>query len=294
MKKNQFATIILMLFGCTIWAQPYIDFASISGQQLNTHYSGSEELNTTTNYFASLLIPFKINAKSTIIARLNYEQLSTFNGKQPQAPINLYTYSATIGYQHYFSEQFSALVLLTPKASTDFKDAFNDKYDLQYGGSMLLQYKISKTLRVKAGLYYNKEPFGNFFVPLFGVDWQISNRWMLYGTFPFFNRLEYKINDRLYTGIGARIFGRSYRLNSYWNRDYVWNQENQLKYFLDFYMTKKLVSFIEIGRSIGFGPKQIVSDQSRDNVVLNNPLYRPLEQGFFIHAGVAFRLRTGL
>lgn len=293
MKKITFATLFIMLTGFYAGAQPFIDIASVSAQQLNTKYTENSNYNTTSNYFASLLLPIRIDSSNNFIVRVNAEQLSTFNGTQPLAPINLYAFTAALGLQHSFNDKFSATALFMPKVASDLKEKLN-RFDQQYGVFFLMQYKVSKNLRLKTGLYYNKEPFGNFFVPLVGIDWQISKRWMWYGTFPFLNRLEYKINNRLYTGAGARIFGRSYRLNSYWNRDYVWNQENQVKYFLDFYMTKKLVSFIEIGRSIGFGPKQIASDQSRDNVVLNNPLYRPLEQGFFIHTGLAFRLRTGL
>lgn len=274
-------------------AQPYTDIATLSAQQLNTKYKNNDYKNITTNYFAGLLLPFKIDSNNTIIVRLNGEQLVTKNYSEPHVIGNLYALTLGVGLQHYFNKKFSTVLLVMPKIASDFKDKLN-QYDKQYGGSLLFQYKFGKNFRAKAGLFYNREPFGNFFVPLFGVDWQISPRWMLYGTFPLINRLEFKINDHFYTGIGARIYGRSYRLNSFWNHNYIWNQENQIKYFIDCYITKKIICYAELGRTMGYGPKQILYNQSRDFVIDNNPLYQPLNQGFFINAGLAFRIRTGI
>lgn len=274
-------------------AQPYTDIASLSAQQLNTKYKNIPNKNITNNYFAGLLLPFKIDSNNTIIVRLNAEQLVTKNISEPQVTGNLYAVTLGVGMQHFFSKKFSTVFLLMPKIASDFKDKLN-KYDKQFGGSLLLQYKFGKNMRAKAGLFYNREPFGNFFVPLFGVDWQISPRWMLYGTFPLLNRIEFKINEHFYTGVGARIYGRSYRLNNFWNHNYIWNQENQVKYFIDCYITKKMVCYAEVGRTLGYGPKQVLFNKSRDFVIENNPLYQPLIQGFFVNAGLAFRIRSGI
>jgi hypothetical protein len=293
MKKIGHLYLLLLLNYTNVLAQPFTDIASFSTQQLNTKYARTLEKNTTTNYFAGLLIPLKIDSNNNIIIRLNGEELVTENNAYAATKGRLYALTLGLGLQHYFNKKLSAVLLLMPKIASDFSEKFN-QYDRQYGGSLLVQYKFGKNFRAKAGLFYNKEPFGNFFVPLFGIDWQISPRWMLYGTFPLMNRLEFKINEHFYTGVGARIYGRSYRLNSYWNRNYIWNQENQIKYFFDYYITKKLVCYAELGRTLGYGPKQILFDQSRENVVDNNPLYEPIKQGFFVNVGIAFRIRNGI
>lgn len=275
-------------------AQPFTDIAVFNAQQLQTVYSANtSQKNITSNYFAGILLPFKVDSNNTIIVRLNGEQLNTKNSAVPEVQGRLYALTIGIGLQHFFNKSFSAVFIAMPKTASDFSEKWN-QYDRQLGASLLFQYKFNKNFRAKAGMFYNREPFGNFFVPLFGVDWQISPRWMLYGTFPLINRLEFKINQHFYTGLGARIYGRSYRLNSYWNRNYIWNQENQIKYFIDYYITKKLVCFAELGRTLGYGPKQVLFNQSRDQVVFNHPLYQPLRQGFFINAGLAFRIRSGI
>jgi hypothetical protein len=52
------------------------------------------------------------------------------------------------------------------------------------GGVVLHTHKVSETFSWKAGLYYNHEFFGNFFMPLAGLDWQIKDDLWLYGTLP--------------------------------------------------------------------------------------------------------------
>lgn len=293
MKKKFLIFAFSYTCATSLIAQPFTDIASLSAQQLNTKYENGLSKNTTTNYFAGLLLPIKIDSNNTVIVRLNGEELVTKNTAYSPVKGHLYALTLGLGVQHYFTKKFSAVLILMPKIASDFSERFN-AYDRQYGGSLLLQYKFGKNFRVKAGLFYNREPFGNFFVPLFGVDWQISPRWMLYGTFPLINRLEFKINEHFYTGVGARVYGRSYRLNSFWNHNYIWNQENQVKYFIDYYMTKKLVFYTELGRTLGYGPKQFEFNKSRETPIENNGLYLPLQQGFFVNAGIAFRIRTGI
>jgi hypothetical protein len=175
MKKAELLFFFLVLKLNFLIAQPYTDIASFNVQQLKTTYKIDRSKNTTSNYFAGLLLPFKVDSNNTIIIRLNGEELVTENTTQKE---RLYALTLGLGAQHYFSKSLSAVFLLMPKFASDFSEKFN-QYDRQYGASLLFQYKFGKNFRAKAGLFYNREPFGNFFVPLFGVDWQISSRWML-------------------------------------------------------------------------------------------------------------------
>jgi hypothetical protein len=69
--------ISLLLSYTKILAQPFTDIASFSTQQLNTKYTSNIGKNTTTNYFAGLLVPLKIDSNNNIIIRLNGEELAT-------------------------------------------------------------------------------------------------------------------------------------------------------------------------------------------------------------------------
>ncbi|SRR6266498_2583732 len=56
--------------------------------------------------------------------------------------------------------------------------------DWQYGGIILTIWKKNQFTALKFGLYNNKEFFGNYFMPLAGIDWQINGKNNLFGVLP--------------------------------------------------------------------------------------------------------------
>jgi hypothetical protein len=75
-------------------------------------------------------------------------------------------------------------------------ETFGFKDNNQAGGAVLLTYKKHPDLKYKFGLFYNREFFGNFFVPLAGIDWKINNRLQLFGVLPGNLVLERKVSRR--------------------------------------------------------------------------------------------------
>jgi hypothetical protein len=61
---------------------------------------------------------------------------------------------------------------------------FLESDNFQIGGIALHSYQVNDRLALKAGLYYNHEFFGHYFVPLAGIDWRIKDDLWLYGTLP--------------------------------------------------------------------------------------------------------------
>lgn len=290
---NYLLLVYLFILFCVlrsnkVSAQPFVDIVSASTQQLKSSYVGSQNQHFVRNTFIGVLLPIAIDSSNLFIARINGEKLHSetigFNSNSN----SLYVANISVGWQHTFKKKLSVTALLMPKIASELNAKLNSK-DFQFGTSLLFQYQFSEKLKVKAGLYYNREPFGNFFVPLVGIDWQISKRWMLYGTFPLMNKIEFMVTNFLYTGIGARVYGRSYRLNQSYN--YVWNQENQIKYFIDFYVLKKIVIYGEVGRTLGYSPTLYGNNKPRENAIANYQLYTPINDDYFFNVGMAFRIR---
>jgi len=46
----------------------------------------------------------------------------------------------------------------------------------QYGGVILTTWNRNQFASLKFGIYYNKEFFGNYFIPLIGIDWKINKK----------------------------------------------------------------------------------------------------------------------
>ncbi len=198
-----------------------------------------------------------------------------------------------IGFQFVSTnKKWKTITIVVPKIASDFRDRISTK-DVQLGGIFLENYIINDKLKIKAGLYYNREAFGNFFVPLAAIDWQATDRISLYGILPTNYKLEYNlIKNRLYSGLGFKSFTRSFRLEKQLNNDYVRYDEIQLKYFIDYFLYKRILIYGEIGYSLGKNPLQYTfTTKSRTD---ENLVYTPTKNAVIFNLGVAYRLRVDL
>jgi hypothetical protein len=274
-------------------SQPYVDIINTSAQSFQSHYKDAlNSKNTTTNYFLNLTIPLVLDSQNIFIVRFYGENLqSTIQNNLFTQTNNLYSALLPIGLQHETkNKKWKFMGLIMPKLSSDFKAKVSGSYDLQIGGYGLATYTINKKVKIKAGLFYNREFFGNFFVPLFAIDWDATDRLKLYGILPTTYRIEYAlIKQKLYAGLALKSYTRSYRISDI-NHDYVKNQEIQAKAFLDIYIKKKFVLFAEFGRTIGYSPLAYLYQTKTEAQYI--PIYTKIQDAFFFNVGLALRIRT--
>jgi hypothetical protein len=144
---------------------------------------------------------------------------------------------------------------------------------------------------VRAGLYYNREYWGDFFMPLFGVDWKVNDKFRMYGTLPGNYRFEYKLGQKYYMGIGFRSAQRSFRLQKVYNNDFVRVKENQLKFFFERFFFKKIILGFDIYRSINYN--LIAYDHFKTKTATNEPmLFSKSKDGFGVTINIAYRIRV--
>ena len=133
------------------------------------------------------------------------------------------------------------------------------KESLQAGGAFLLTYKKHHNISYKAGLCYNREFFGHFFMPLIGLDWRIDPKNNLFGVLPGNFTFEHKVTGKFYYGATFRAITNSYILhnvnpgqsNVY---PYARIEDNQVGVFGDVYLTKNIVAN---GEAIPFSLAQV-------------------------------------
>jgi hypothetical protein len=184
------------------------------------------------------------------------------------------------------------ILIALPKIASSFIDLV-DKKDFQMGGIFLQNYIYSDRLKIKAGLYYNREAFGNFFVPLAAIDWQATSRINFYGILPTNYKVEFNIiKNKLYSGLGFRSFTRSFRLSKNEHEDYVRYDEIQLKCFIDYFIYKKIIIFGEVGYALGKSPLQYFNNTKIKSET--NLLYTPVKNGPVFNIGFAYRIRFDL
>ena len=293
-KSTAILFFLFVLFANKTFSQPYVDIISFNCQTFSSTYKGNNKKeNKTDDYFFNFFLPKQFKNGNTLLIRLNSEMMSSLITPDSSYTSKLYNISMPAGFQFLSkNEKWKTIFMGIPKIASNLNDAV-DTYDYQYGGIFLENYAYSETIKIKAGLYYNREAFGNFFMPLVGLDWKVSERLNLYGILPTSYKIEYAVvKNKFYAGLNFRSLTRSFRLAQSQKLDYVRYNEIQLKLFLDYFIYKKVLIFGELGYSVGKSPWQYTYNTKIET--LRNPVYTPLKSYPVFNIGVAYRIRLDL
>ena len=228
-------------------------------------------------------IPKVLKNGNTVFVRAHYEKLDLKNDTLSAAYSSI---TMPLGMQVQLKNpkvKFTGLII--PKiAGADLGAAFSNVF--QIGAYSLFTVTESEKFRYKFGLYYNREFFGNFFVPLVGIDWKVSDRLTIYGTLPNSMKFSYAVApSRVITGIAFRSLTRSFRGEDV--NTFVRYNELQLKTFVDFYITPKNVVFVEGGYFLGKTPL-LYNNADKKNHLQSN-LLKEGKAFPLLNAGWAFR-----
>ena len=257
MKRIIFVDLSVLFIQMTTRAQYFVDIFSFNRQAYNIP-AGAQ----TSDLFVNAFIPKVLKNGNTFFVRAHYEKLEMKNNSRSAAYSSI---TLPFGMQVQLKNpkvKFTGLII--PKiAGADLGAAFPDVFQL--GVYSLFTVTESEKFRYKFGLYYNREFFGNFFVPLVGVDWKVSDRFTIYGTLPNSMRFSYALQPtKLNAGLAFRSMTRSFRGEDVNN--YLRYNELQLKTFADFYITEKNVVFVEGGYFLGKTPLLYKNNDTENSV----------------------------
>jgi hypothetical protein len=305
MQKKLLATVsLILLLISENYAQPYADIVSANYQVFATNYVNNTPLrNRTDDFFLNFFLPKEFKNGNTLLIRLNSELINTtvWDASSPgyKSDNQLFSVSMPLGFKFVAGpeKKWESIVIGIPKIASSVRNT-GGSGDFQFGGIFLEQYVHSKTFKLKAGLYYNREAFGNFFMPLVGLDWKVNDRIYLYGILPTNYKAEYSlIKDKLYAGINFKSLTRSFNLGkqgyllSWYGGSYVRYNEMQLKIFLDYFFYKKFLVFGEIGYTLGESPVRYDYGTDRQD---NYGYYSPTNRYLLFNVGFAYRFRFDL
>jgi hypothetical protein len=218
-----------------------------------------------------------------------------------------YRYRLQAGYSKKWNEDFSTVIMVMGRVSSDMIEGIQPNI-FQYGGLVLFTKKRSEIITYKYGVYMNTEFFGLFIVPLFGVDWKMSDKWRAFGVLPASMYLQYSLNKSFRTGLMFKAPTNTYRVSEESldnpNNDristYVHYQTNNLYVYLDCYLTKSIVFTAKVGRTVFRGVRLYASDDvysfnisgigfggTRQPIPV--PVYRDFADGWLLNASIAYR-----
>lgn len=196
---------LIFLFACILSAQraelqPFTDIAGVQYQyQLPTQVNGasSDDNRSLDIMTGELLVPLAIGNGSYLLSGAQYNRM-TFHEENSPGDRHANTFHvlelrAGVFYQ-WKASLHQTLILALPKWSAD-QPTFRSE-GFQIGGVVVHTYRLHNRLALKGGLYYNREFFGNFFMPLLGVDWRIKDNIWLYGVMPGNLQLHHEVNNR--------------------------------------------------------------------------------------------------
>lgn len=239
--------ITLLFFVATVTgnAQYFVDIFSFNRQSFNVP-GGAQ----TSDLFVNAFIPKVLKSGNTFFVRAHYEKLDS---KNDSLSASYSSVTLPVGMQVQLKNpkwKFTGLII--PKiAGADLGTGFSNVF--QIGAYSLFTVTESEKFRYKFGLFYVREFFGNFFVPLAGIDWKVTSRFSVYGTLPQVLKASYSIvPSRVNAGLAFRSMTRSFRGED--NNTLVRYNELQFKTFFDFYLTPKNVVFVEGGYFLGKTP----------------------------------------
>lgn len=271
-------------------AQPFIDIVNITYRYYpDVEYQYQPGKLRTKGLTCSVSLPVEFRNKNALILGGTYDRLE-FNHLEQDQQGCLNSLNLQIGYLHHIKNKSKFLILAIPKLSSDRVKLRQSTFQLAALG--VYSYQRNKELAYKVGFYYSKEFFGNFYMPLVGLEWRPQTKLWIYGLFPANATIEYKFTNNIYTGIAYSNFTQSYRVLDtelfVRNGDPFWGNMH-FKGFLNYYYRKYWVCFAEIGYTL-FRSYDLY--KGNNDKIITDHFFQPARNGAFFTTGIAFRIRT--
>ncbi|MDF1673388.1 MAG: DUF6268 family outer membrane beta-barrel protein [Vicingaceae bacterium] len=257
-----FQLIILLIFiSSSSSAQDYVDL-------IKNHYAISpansfDSIGGKTDvveFGTDITLPIVLKNENVFITGIAAEQINLKLDPLTKS-YNLSSIALKLGYQANHSNKVSGTYMLLPKLASDFKRIGGK--DFQLGGLALYKIKKSELFKYHAGLYYNKELFGPFVVPLLGFYYKSDNKkFEANFTLPIWADVNYSLTNWMNIGTNFSAIVRSYHLSQY--NTYIAKKTNEIFGYLQFNIKKSFILQTKVGYSIGRSYKAYADDDKTD------------------------------
>jgi len=274
--KRSGLIFLRVVFGFSLHAQERgtKDIISISGryglpQEYKEIYGGQA---TEYGMLNNLTAGFKLAPRTMFAINFNHFYFNVQDeAEMPDdiaTPIIINGFILRTGIIQEFNNGGKLQLLIAPRLMSDFQNL--DGNSFQIGGVVSYQNDINANLNLGFGAMYNQEFFGPYMVPLFLLDWQVSERWYIEGMIPVTLKVHYRVNEGL--DVGFNHFGliTSYYLG---DEDYAGDYMERQSIDLSLFARQRLYKnfFIEgmVGRTVGRSYEQYDGD---DKISFGLPL----------------------
>ncbi|MFC2104717.1 DUF6268 family outer membrane beta-barrel protein [Bacteroidota bacterium] len=215
--KTLFITILTLFISISVFAQNRFDVFYIAG---NYNFMQTTDINTDANYEkvvqANLSYPIVLKDSSLWVTSVDYQYFSMNNeylatDLTPIEAFNLHGIILRTGYVHKFNSKKSLLVFFVPRYMTDFVAPFSKS--LQLGGLVMYEKVKSDNYTWRVGVLYNQDFFGNYIVPVFYLDWNVTSKIKVKGLLPMSAKICTQPSEKLSYGLHFVGLTTSHRIN---------------------------------------------------------------------------------
>ena len=261
--------VLIVVIGFALQAQDRgtKDILSISGRYgLPQEYAETYEGEATeTGMLNSLTAGFKLAPKTMFAINLNHFYFNVKDeAEMPEgiaSPIKINGFILRVGIIQQFNNGGKLQLLIAPRLMSDFQNL--DGNSIQWGGLATYQNDLSEDLNLGFGAMYNQELFGPYMVPLFLLDWKVSERWYIEGMIPVTLKVHYRVNEGLEVGFNHFGLITSYYLG---DENYAGDYMERTSIDLSLFARQRLYKnfFIEgmVGRTFGRSYYQYDGDET--------------------------------
>lgn len=237
MKKLLLFLIIIQSFAGR--TQNHIDLANVYWRTSpGNAIEGSNERRNFNMYVADAKLPLVLNDRNVFIIGAEYQHNSITYADEPFIGAPEYEFASStlqLGLEHKWNDRSKMLFMGLGRLNTDYSNITTKHFQL--GGLAFGTTSRSENFDWKYGLYYNGEFFGKMFVPLFGFNWKINDKWRLKTVIPVNLELTYQPKDWFRAGlrfdgvngsyrIGPNVFSPNYHLDKADNNVWAFTEVN--------------------------------------------------------------------
>ena len=281
--------LLLLILFCSSFAfsQPYLDVLTVQGNAFPTSAiaKGKDDVHMSNDWWlVNLNLPFELNKRNLILLSPGWEHRSYVFKDENKFVKTYETVYLPVTFLHTFSDTSKNISATGIYRFNKLRDLpFNNQSDM-IGGAVLYSKTVSETFTWKAGAYYNREFFGNLFLPLAGFEWKATPKLYVWGLLPNNFVIDYRLQSNLHIGCNVNAIIESYK--EVQPGSYTKFSEEQLYLFCDYYLKKiPLIISLQAGHTVG----RNYSYRANENAAVTK--YNPSESMIF-HAGIAYRFVT--
>ena len=291
--------VLLCLLSKETSAQVYVDLLNSGhNQNIKAKYKKNDNYYQQKTSWLNANIPFVLNEEGDLLMpSLQYNFTSLHHDFFEEDKLSFHNINLGLSWlNNWKSPHWASLLDVGIGVSSNLKTTIEDYRN--YEITLLFFYAKEDELVWSFGVNYIRGVFGNYIVPLVGVDWMINDKTNLsVQTFGHL-QLDYQVTPKIYAGFIAHSAPFSFSISDYHGAkdSYVHTYSYKFPYlpqsvgiYTDFYLKSEMVLFGKIGYEYS---KTLYHESINGEPLLDSPYQGSIASGLAFEVGVAWRKRT--